>query len=134
MVATPRAPHTTEIPSTASDLVATRPRWRGVHHLALVTNDMYATVRFWGGLLRTRLVATVATDSFRHYFFEIGPAATVAFFEYVGADLHPFAKPAGEPDPRAPQFDHLALELPDEEALLALRDRLRGARCEVTDV
>ena len=48
------------------------PRWRGVHHLALVTPDMDATVRFWSGALGARLVATVATDSFRHYFFEFG--------------------------------------------------------------
>ena len=38
------------------------------------------------------------------------------------------------PDPRAIQFDHLSFNLPDEEALLALRDRLKHAGCEVTDV
>ena len=49
------------------------PRWRGVHHLALITPDMDATVRFWCGALGARLVATLATESFRHYFFEFGP-------------------------------------------------------------
>ncbi len=38
------------------------------------------------------------------------------------------------PDPRAIQFDHLSFNLPDEDALLALRDRLKAAGCEVTDV
>ena len=38
------------------------------------------------------------------------------------------------PDPRAIQFDHLSFNLPDEEALLSLRDRLKQAGCEVTDV
>ena len=38
------------------------------------------------------------------------------------------------PDPRAIQFDHLSFNLPDEEALLTLRDRLKQAGCEVTDV
>jgi catechol-2,3-dioxygenase len=38
------------------------------------------------------------------------------------------------PDPRAIQFDHLSFNLPDEDALLALRDRLKRAGCEVTDV
>ena len=38
------------------------------------------------------------------------------------------------PIPQAAQFDHLALDLPDEDALLALRDRLKGANCEVTDI
>jgi catechol 2,3-dioxygenase-like lactoylglutathione lyase family enzyme len=37
--------------------------------LALITPDMDATVRFWSGALGARLVATVATDAFRHYFF-----------------------------------------------------------------
>jgi catechol 2,3-dioxygenase-like lactoylglutathione lyase family enzyme len=102
--------------------------------LALITPDMDATVRFWSGALGARLVATVATDSFRHYFFEFGPGSTIAFFEYRGAELDFFAKPAGVPTPQAPQFDHLSLALPDEDALLALRDRLKEANCDVTDV
>jgi len=31
-----------------------RPRWRGVNHLALVTPDMDATVRFYHGVLGMR--------------------------------------------------------------------------------
>jgi catechol 2,3-dioxygenase-like lactoylglutathione lyase family enzyme len=111
-----------------------RPRWRGVNHLALVTTDMDATVRFYHGVLGARLVATLAVPAFRHYFFEIGPQNTIAFFEYHDVALEPFAKPAGVPDPRAVQFDHLSLNLPDEDALLSLRDRLKAAGCEVTDV
>ncbi len=38
------------------------------------------------------------------------------------------------PDPRAVQFDHLALNLPDEEALHDLQRRLKEAGSEVTDV
>jgi catechol 2,3-dioxygenase-like lactoylglutathione lyase family enzyme len=110
------------------------PRWRGVHHLALVTDDMDATVRFWCGALGARLVATVSTGAFRHYFFEFGAGTTIAFFEYFDVDLETFAKPAGVPIPQASQFDHLSLNLPDEDALLALRDRLKAADCEVTDV
>jgi catechol 2,3-dioxygenase-like lactoylglutathione lyase family enzyme len=110
------------------------PRWRGVHHLALVTTDMDATTRFYHGVLGARLVATVATDDFKHYFFEFGPGSTVAFFQYLHAEVESFAKPAGVPFPRAAQFDHLSLALPDEEALLALRERLKEADCEVTDV
>lgn len=110
------------------------PRWRGVHHLALITTDMDATTRFYHGVLGARLVATVATEAFRHYFFEFGPGSTVAFFQYHGAEIETYAKPAGVPYPQASQFDHLALALPDEEALLALRERLKAADCEVTDV
>jgi catechol 2,3-dioxygenase-like lactoylglutathione lyase family enzyme len=110
------------------------PRWRGVNHLAMVTNDIDATTRFYVGVLGARLVATVGTSSFRHYFFELGQGTTIAFFEYRGVDLVPYAKPAGVPSTRAVQFDHLALALSDEEALIELRDRLKSANCEVTDV
>jgi catechol 2,3-dioxygenase-like lactoylglutathione lyase family enzyme len=110
------------------------PRWRGVNHLALITTDMDATVRFYHGVLGARLVATIATDAFKHYFFEIGPGNTVAFFQYLDVEVDSFAKPAGVPYPQASQFDHLSLGLADEEALLALRSRLKEANCEVTDI
>ncbi|MGH9040627.1 MAG: VOC family protein, partial [Acidimicrobiia bacterium] len=110
------------------------PHWRGVHHLALITTDMDATTRFYHGVLGARLVATVATDDFKHYFFEFAPGTTIAFFEYLNTEVESFAKPAGVPFPRAAQFDHLSLALPDEEALLSLRERLKEADCEVTDV
>ena len=109
-------------------------RWRGVNHLALVTTDMDATVRFWHGVLDARLVTTLATPSFRHYFFEIGPGDTVAFFEYRDVELDTFSKPAGVPYRQAAQFDHLSLDLADEDALIRLRDRLKEHGCGVTDV
>ncbi len=112
----------------------TPPAWSGINHLALITADMDATVRFYHGVLGARLAATVGTPQFRHYFFEFGPHCTVAFFEYAELTIEPFAKPAGVPDPRAMQFDHLALNLPDENALHDLRRRLAEADCEVTDI
>jgi catechol 2,3-dioxygenase-like lactoylglutathione lyase family enzyme len=110
------------------------PRWRGINHLALVTTDMDATTRFYHGVLGARLVATIGTPGFRHYFFEIGEENTIAFFEYRDLELEAFAKPAGVPDPRAVQFDHLSLNVADEYALEALRSRLKEFGCEVTDV
>ena len=112
----------------------TTPAWSGINHLALITADMDATVRFYHGVLGARLAATVGTPEFRHYFFEFGPHCTVAFFEYADLTIEPFSKPAGVPDPRATQFDHLALNLPDENALHGLRRRLAQADCEVTDI
>src|ERR1700730_1455476 len=110
-----------------------QPRWRGINHLALVTPDMDATVRFYHGVLGMRLVTTLMAGPMRHYFFEIAPGNTVAFFEVKGAEA--FAKPAGIPDrKRAAQFDHLSFNLPDEEALHSLQARLKSHGCEVTDV
>src|SRR5215831_11307769 len=101
------------------------PRWRGVNHLALVTDDMDATTRFYHGVLDARLVATIGNEHFRHYFFDVGAGNTLAFFEYAGVAVNSFAKPAGVPDPRASQFDHLSLNLPDEHALVLLQSRLK---------
>lgn len=44
----------------------TTPAWSGVNHLALITADMDATVRFYHGVLGARLAATVGTPEFRH--------------------------------------------------------------------
>lgn len=110
------------------------PFWRGINHLALVTGDMDATVRFYHGVLGARLVSTIGTQSFRHYFFRFGDGQTLAFFEYAGDGPDRFALPAGVADRRKAQFDHLSFNLPDEHALEALRDRLKSHGCGVTDV
>jgi catechol 2,3-dioxygenase-like lactoylglutathione lyase family enzyme len=115
-------------------MTADQPRWRGVNHLALITNDMDATVRFYHGVLGARLVAHLGTPDFRHYFFEVGPEQTVAFFEYRNKPVAAFAKPAGVPDDRAIQFDHLSLNLTDERSLEELQSRLKENGCEVTDI
>ena len=109
------------------------PRWRGVNHLALVTPDMDTTVRFYHGVLGMRLVASVMAGPMRHYFFEIGPENTLAFFEVRGAET--FSAPAGIPDRlRKAQFDHLSFNVADEDALVDLQERLRAHGCEVTPI
>jgi catechol 2,3-dioxygenase-like lactoylglutathione lyase family enzyme len=108
------------------------PRWRGINHLALITPDMDATVRFYHGVLGMRLVATLRAGPMRHYFFEMGPENTVAFFEWHGVPT--FAKPAGVRTNAPLQLDHLSFNLPDEAALAALRDRLLAHGVEITEV
>jgi catechol 2,3-dioxygenase-like lactoylglutathione lyase family enzyme len=109
-----------------------RPAWHGVNHLALVTPDMDATVRFYHGVLGMPLVATLMAGPMRHYFFRIAPGNTVAFFERKGMET--FTKPAGMPTRQPLQFDHLSFDLPDRDALLALQRRLRDGGVEVTEV
>ena len=116
-----------------ADITTEAPDWRGINHLALVTPDMDSTVRFYHGVLGMRLVASVMAGPMRHYFFEIAPGNTIAFFEVTGADT--FMAPAGIPDRlRKAQFDHLSFNVPDEAALERLRSRLKEAGCGVTDV
>ena len=62
------------------DLAADRPDldlppWQGVHHLALATRDLDATVRFYCGVLGMRLVATRRGPAdVRHLLIDAGGA------------------------------------------------------------
>jgi catechol 2,3-dioxygenase-like lactoylglutathione lyase family enzyme len=115
-------------------MVSKSPLWEGVHHVALVTSDMDATMRFWHEVLGAEIVATQSTDVHRTYFFRIGESQTVAFMEYHGVDHERYAKPVGFAYPLASQFDHLSLNLANEAALSELRTRLIEYGCEVSDV
>jgi catechol 2,3-dioxygenase-like lactoylglutathione lyase family enzyme len=110
------------------------PLWRGLNHLALVTNDMDGTVRFYHGVLGMPLVATIGVGSMRHYFFATGPDSTVAFFAWEGHDVGSIEKPAGIPPGYTTQFDHVSFTLPDEGELAALQARLTEHGVEVTRV
>ena len=123
---------TSESPAAAT--ASADPVWSGVNHLALVTSDMDGTVRFYHGVLGMPLVANLAAGTMRHYFFRCGPHSTIAFFEWAGADIPSFEKPAGLPPSFAAQFDHLSITLPDEDALLALQQRLIDHDVQVTPV
>lgn len=115
-----------------SDQLPPAPSWRGVNHLALVTPDMEVTTRFYAGVLGMPLVMTLMAGPMRHYFFEMAPGNTVAFFEV--ADAATFRKGAGSPAPHPVQLDHLSFNVADEDALHQLRDRLLAAGSEVTEV
>jgi catechol 2,3-dioxygenase-like lactoylglutathione lyase family enzyme len=117
--------------TTSADLPAA-PGWAGVNHLALVTPDMDATVRFYAGVLGMPLVTTLMAGPMRHYFFEIAPQNTVAFFEIPDAET--FEKGSGSPAPYPVQLDHISFNVPDEEALETLSARLAAAGSEVTKV
>jgi catechol 2,3-dioxygenase-like lactoylglutathione lyase family enzyme len=116
---------------TSADLPAA-PRWSGVNHLALVTPDMDATVRFYVGVLGMPLVSTLMAGPMRHYFFEIAPHNTVAFFEIVGAQT--FRKGAGSAAPYPVQLDHISFNVPSMADLFWLQARIRAAGSEVTEV
>lgn len=66
---------------------------RGVDHLALVTDDMPATMEFYTKVLRMQLVHVRRVpyeqdrgqppyENLRHYFFNMGNDSFLAFFEY----------------------------------------------------
>lgn len=109
------------------------PSFRGIHHIAMVTGDMDGTIRFWRDLMGLPLIGGIGNASYRQYFFQISPQIILAFFEWPGAE------PIEERDPgwivRGPLvFDHLCLEVADEEELWQLKARLEAAEIWVTEV
>lgn len=113
------------------------PTFSGINHLVMVTGDMDQTVRFYRDVLGMPLVATIGNRPddypFRHYFFRIGEANTIAFFEWPGM-VEKRHKPAGLPARGFLQFDHVSFNVNDEESLLELQQRLETNGIEVTPV
>ena len=110
--------------------------FRGINHLALVTNDMDKTVRFYRDALGMSVVGTMGGEAdgqaFRHYFFSLGPGSTIAFFEWPNVELPP-RKDSGIPA-SGRQFDHVSINLDSEDDLLALQSKARSAGIDATDV
>lgn len=104
----------------------------GINHLAMVTSDMDATIRFWRDLIGLRLVACLGRPGYRHYFFEVSATDMIAFFEW------PDVLPAKPKDPGVPVkgpfvFDHVSIGVENEEELWMLRDRLDAADIWVSE-
>jgi len=84
-------------PSTTSVPHAAKVQTRGLHHLALNTDDMQMTIDFYSGVLGMPLVHALKVppglgtgpgnrgnppfENLRHYFFDAGGDCLVAFFE-----------------------------------------------------
>ncbi len=108
-------------------------KFRGINHLAMVTGDMDATIRFWRDLIGMRLIHGFGQKGFRHYFFEIDDKNTLAFFEWDGA------RPVGQKHHGVPfkgpiAFDHIAFGVASSEDAWQLKDKLEAAGFECSDV
>jgi catechol 2,3-dioxygenase-like lactoylglutathione lyase family enzyme len=122
----------TNVP-TPPEPTGTTPPWQGVHHLALVTADLDATVRFYCGLLGMRLLLTRrAPNGDPHLFIDAGGGATLHFWQTADAEI--FRRPLGHRGYVPGAMQHLSLRLPDEAAVRQLRARLEGAGIEVSDI
>jgi catechol 2,3-dioxygenase-like lactoylglutathione lyase family enzyme len=108
-------------------------RYTGINHLAMATQDMDTTVRFWRDLLGLRLVAGLGGPKYRHYFFELSEYDMIAFFEW------PDVEKISEKDHGVPVrgpfvFDHVSLGVKSDEDLWELKDKLDTAGFWVSEV
>jgi catechol 2,3-dioxygenase-like lactoylglutathione lyase family enzyme len=80
---------------------------RGVHHVALLCSDVKATIDFYQGLLEFPLIELFENRDYAgstHFFFDIGHDNCLAFFDFPGLDLGPYAEVLGG-------FHHLAISV-----------------------
>ncbi len=101
-------------------------RFTGIHHLALITDNMDKTIRFWRDLLGMRMLAATGDGRNRQYFFEICHNNILSFFEWPEA-VNPEEKDHGEPTSEPLAFDHVAIGVEDDESLGHIREILRNA-------
>ncbi|MFB8134716.1 VOC family protein [Streptomyces mirabilis] len=95
---------------------------RGVHHVALLSADVERTVRFYQGILEFPLTEVIENRDYKgstHFFFDVGNGNLLAFFDFPGLDLGPYAEVLGG-------LHHLAISV-DPTAWQRLRERLDAA-------
>src|SRR5262245_41390542 len=71
---------------------------RGLHHFALVSSDVERTVRFYQDLLEfplTEIFENRDYEGSNHFFFDVGNGNLLAFFDFPGLDLGPYAEVLG---------------------------------------
>lgn len=95
---------------------------RGVHHVALLSADVERTVRFYQGILEFPLTEMIENRDYKgstHFFFDLGNGNMLAFFDFPGLDLGPYAEVLGG-------LHHLAISV-DPTTWQRLRERLGAA-------
>ena len=71
---------------------------RGLHHFALVSSDVERTVRFYQDVLEFPLTEMFENRDYAgstHFFFDIGHGNLLAFFDFPGLDVGPYAEVLG---------------------------------------
>src|SRR4029450_11959544 len=71
---------------------------RGLHHAAVLCSDVEQTVHFYQDLLEFPLTDIFENRDYRgsnHFFFDIGNGNLLAFFDFPGLDLGPYAEVLG---------------------------------------
>ena len=71
---------------------------RGLHHTALISSDVETTVRFYQEVLGFPLTELIDNRDYpgsSHFFFDIGNGNLLAYFDFPGLDVGPYAEVLG---------------------------------------
>ncbi len=95
---------------------------RGIHHTALLSSDVERTIRFYSEILEFPLTEIIENRDYAgssHFFFDVGHGNLLAFFDFPGLDLGPYAEVLGG-------LHHLAISVSPQK-WAALRANLDAA-------
>lgn len=84
---------------------------RGIHHTALICSDVEQTIKFYQGLLEFPLTEIFGNRDYEgssHFFFDVGNGNLLAFFDFPGLDLGPYAEVLGG-------INHIAISVTEEK-------------------
>lgn len=98
---------------------------RGLHHFAIVCSDVEQTIRFYQGVLGFPLTDIFENRDYQgsnHFFFDIGNDNLLAFFDFPGLGVGPYAEVLGG-------LHHVCISV-EPDTWAKLRDRLDEAGVE----
>lgn len=84
---------------------------RGIHHTALLSSNVRATIEFYQGVLEFPLTEIFENRDYagsNHFFFDVGCGNLLAFFDMPGLDLGPYAEVLGG-------LHHIAISVTQEK-------------------
>jgi catechol 2,3-dioxygenase-like lactoylglutathione lyase family enzyme len=95
---------------------------RGLHHAAVLCADVERTIRFYQDVLEFPLTDIFENRDYKgsnHFFFDIGNGNLLAFFDFPGLELGPYAEVLGG-------LHHMAISV-EPAKWERLKDKLDGA-------
>ncbi len=98
---------------------------RGLHHTALISSDVERTIRFYQDVLEFPLTELIENRDYpgsSHFFFDIGNGNLLAFFDFPGLDVGPYAEVLGG-------LHHVAISV-EPDRWQALKAKLEAAGVE----
>ena len=111
----------------ATHVAADRPASsaRGIHHTALLCTDVARTIHFYQDILEFPLTEIVENRDYRgsnHFFFDLGNGNLLAFFDFPGLGVGPYAEVLGG-------LHHIAISV-TKQSWDHLREKLDAAGVE----
>jgi catechol 2,3-dioxygenase-like lactoylglutathione lyase family enzyme len=111
----------------------------GFHHVALATNDLVATHRFYTEVMGFRLVKTVVGETpkggwAKHVFYDTGDGTCIAFWELHDDTIAPFNSSISEALGLPAWVNHVAFSASDLDDLESRKQHLLGCGEVVVEV